>query len=180
MSVKTRLKVTDALNKVSKRDKKRSLDIAPVQILPFSSGKRTSPGKVAINEGTLDFLTGIVCKQEIPQKCVVCYCQVIDASPTELSAVYTLLKKSVAMGKEIGIKDIMVVFDLATYAKAIEVRWQKQEELNKVVIRLGAFHTVCTFIAVIGKRFEDILIESDLLLLVQSKGLLRESTTTEL
>ena len=52
------------------------------------------------------------------------------------------------------------------YAKAVEVRWQKQEELNRVVIRLGTFHIVCTFIAVIGKRFkcsgfEDILIESD-------------------
>ena len=81
----------------------------------------------------------------------------------KLSTVYTLLNKSVAMGKEIGIQDIMVVLDLAIYAKAVEVRWQKQEELNRVIIRLGVFHTVCTFIAVIGKRFkcsglEDILI----------------------
>ena len=76
------------------------------------------------------------------------------------------------MGKEIGVKDIMVVFDLAIY-----VRWQKQKEPNKVVIRLGAFHTVCTFIAVIGKRFkcsgfEDILIESDVIASGSVKGII--------
>ena len=93
---------------------------------------------------------GIVCKQDIPRKSVVGYSQVIDASPTELSTVYTLLKKSVAMGKDIGVQDIMVVLDLAIYAKVVEVRWQKREELNRVVIRLGAFHAVCTFIALLG------------------------------
>ena len=161
-----------------------------------------SPGRVVMNEGTLDFLIGIqdipirkdfawricrkpvdislfqfkeeqqrvpswtgfnriVCKQDISRKSVVGYCQVIDASPRKLS---TVLKKSVAMGKDIGVQDIIVVLDLAIYGKA--VRWQKQEELNRIVIRLSAFHTACTFILVIGKRFkcsgfEDILIESD-------------------
>ena len=106
------------------------MDIAPVQILPYSAGKRTSPGRVVMNEGTLDFLigiqdipirkdfawricrqpvdtslfqfkeeqqripgwtgfNGIVCKQDIPRKSVVGYCQVIDTSPAELSTVYT-------------------------------------------------------------------------------------------
>ena len=142
----------DILSKIGKRDGKRSLDIAPVQILPYSAGKRTSPGRVIMNEGTVDSLTGIqnntirkgfawriyrqpvdtslfqfkeeqqripgwarfngiVCKQDIPRKSVVGYCQVIDASPTELSTVYTLLTKSVAMGKDIGVEDIMAVLD---------------------------------------------------------------------
>ena len=168
--------------KIAKRDRKRSLDIAPVQILPYSAGKRTSPGRVIMSEGTFNFLigiqdipirkdfawrictqpfdislfqfnveqqripgwtgfNGIVCKQDIPRKSFVGYCQVIDASPMEFSTVYPLLKKSVAMGKDTGVQDIMVVLDLAIYAKAVEVRWQKQEELNRVVIRLGAFHT---------------------------------------
>ena len=102
----------------------------------------------------------------------------------EFSTVYPLLKKSVAMGKDIGVQDIMVVLDLAIYAKAVEVRWQKQKELNRVVIRLSAFHTAFHFITVTGKRFKcsgfkDILIESDVVVSGSKKALLRESTTTE-
>ena len=48
----------DILNKIAKRDRKRPLDITPVEILPHSAGKRTSPGRVIINEGTYDFLIG--------------------------------------------------------------------------------------------------------------------------
>ena len=71
----------------------------------------------------------------------------------ELSTVYTLLKKSVAIRKDIGVQDIMIVLDLAIYAKAVEVRWQ---------------------IAVTGKRFkfsglEDILIESDVAGVIEGK-----------
>ena len=78
----------------------------------------------------------------------------------------------------------MVALDLAIYAKEVEVRWQKREELNRVVIRLGTFHAVCTFIIVIGKLFkcsgfEHILIESDVVASVSKEALLRESTTTE-
>ena len=46
----------DIFKKIRKRDRKRSLDIAPFQILPWSAGKRISPGRVIMNEGTLDFL----------------------------------------------------------------------------------------------------------------------------
>ena len=41
------------------------------------------------------------------------------------------------MGNDIRVQDIMVVLDLAIYAKAVEVRWQKQEELNRVVAVTG-------------------------------------------
>ena len=134
----------DIFKKIAKRDRKRSFDTAPVQILPYSAGKRISPGRVIMNEGTLYFLigiqdipirkdfawricrqpvhislfefkeeqqripgrtgfNGIVCKQDIPRKSFAGYCQVIDASPMEPSTVYTLLKKSVAMRKDIGV-----------------------------------------------------------------------------
>ena len=124
-------------------------------------------------------LNGIVCKQDIPGKSIVGYCHVNDASLTKLSRVFTLLRKSVAMEKDIDVQDIMVVLDLSTYAKAVEVRWQKQEELNRVAIRLGAFHAVCTFIAVIGKRLkclglEDILIEPDVVAPGSIKGVTEE------
>ena len=60
------------------------------------------------------------------------------------------------MGKDIGVQDIMIVLDLAIYAKAVEVRWQ---------------------ISVTGKRFkcsglEDILIESDVVASGSIKGVI--------
>lgn len=104
-------------------------------------------------------------KQDIPPKSVVGYCQLIDASPTELSTVYTLLKKSVLMAMQLGLADTVVVLDQAIYAKALEVVWKQKEQFESVVLRMGSFHIACVFLAVIGKRFgesglRDLLIES--------------------
>ena len=104
-------------------------------------------------------------KEDIPTKSVVGYCQLIDASPTELSTVYTLLKKSVEMAEQIGLDDTVVVLDQAIYAKALEVVWKQQEEFQSVVLRMVSFHVACVLMSVIGKRFgesglRDLLIES--------------------
>ena len=96
---------------------------------------------------------------------MVGYWQLIDASPTELSTVYTLLKKSVQMAVQLGLADTVVVLDQAIYAKALDVVWKQPEEFKSVVLRMGSFHIACVFLAVIGKRFgdsglRDLLIES--------------------
>ena len=59
----------------------------------------------------------------------------------------------------------MLVCDQAIYAKATEVAWSHTEKFQPVILRLGTFHTICMFLAVIGKRFgnaglRDIAIES--------------------
>ena len=87
--------------------------------------------------------------------CTVGYCQVIEASPTELPTVYTVLRRSLDMANQLGQQDVIVVFDQAIYAKALDVKWQCKEEFKRIVLRLGSFHTICSFIAVIGKRFAD-------------------------
>ena len=59
--------------------------------------------------------------------------------------------------------DCTVVFDQAIYAKAIEIIWQRPVAFDRIVVRLGAFHTAATFLAVTGKRLaglNDIFIES--------------------
>ena len=103
--------------------------------------------------------------QEPHRECSVGYCPVIEASPTELPTVFNILKKSTQMADQLGQKDVSVVFDQAIYAKALEIQWQNQEEFKRIVVRIGAFHTICAFMAAIGKRFgdaglSDILIES--------------------
>ena len=105
--------------------------------------------------------------QEIPPKSVVGYCQLIDASPTDLSTVYSLLKKSVEMATQLCLDDTVVVLDQAIYAKALEVVWKKKEEFRSIVLRMGSFHITCVFLSVIGKRFgdsglRDLLLESRL------------------
>ena len=115
---------------------------------------------------------------EIPPKSVVGYCQLIDASPTDLSTVYTLLKKSVEMAAQLGIHDTVVVVDQAIYAKALEVVWKQKEEFRSVVLRMGSFHIICTFLSVLGKRFgesglQDLLIESRLVGSGSVNGVLR-------
>ena len=110
----------------------------------------------------------ILCESSILRKSVVGYCPIIDASSTEFSTIYTLLVRSIKMVDQIGQHDVPVVFDQAIYAKAVEVICQRSEELSRVIKRMGAFHIVCTLLAVIGRRFrdtglEDIIIESEII-----------------
>ena len=46
---------------------------------------------------------------------------------------------------------ITCVFDLALYAKAGEVKWKHPDTFNKIVLRMGAFHTTLCLLGIIGK-----------------------------
>ena len=52
-------------------------------------------------------------------------------------------------------EDVVIVFDQAVYAKAVEIIWKNPEERKRVVSCMGAFHIAWTLLAVIGKRFGD-------------------------
>ena len=143
----------------------------PIVTSLFSQAQRNQvvPGWTAFN--------GILCEENIPAKSIVGYAQVIDASPTQLPTVYNILKRSLAIADQIGQNDVIVVFDLAIYAKGLEIMWHKEEEMNRVVLRMGAFHMCCTLLAVIGKRFgdaglSDILIESEVIAAGSLSGVL--------
>jgi len=113
----------------------------------MTDSRQTVPGWSGFNAVASD--------QKIPPKSAVGYCQLIDASPTELSTVYTLLKNSLEMATQLGLDDTVVVLDQAIYAKAIEVVWKQKEEFKSIVLRMGSFHIMCVFLSVIGKRFRD-------------------------
>ena len=84
-------------------------------------------------------------KSNIPRESCVGYCPVIEASPTKLPTVYTLLKRSLEMADQLNQHDVIVVLDQAIYAKALEVIWQNQEQFRRLVVRMGSFHTICAF-----------------------------------
>lgn len=75
-------------------------------IFNFSGAQQVAPSWKAFN-------ASIVSTSELPLPSVVGYSQVIDASPTDLSVVYTTLIKSLQMADQIGQNDVIVVFDYA-------------------------------------------------------------------
>lgn len=97
---------------------------------------------------------------------VVQFAPAINAKPTDLNTVYTTLKKGQDLAKECGQTYHIHTFDQQLYAIAQLIKFNIPQEFNKLVIRLGGFHTACTFISCIGKIWgdaglRDILVESD-------------------
>ena len=84
----------------------------------------------------------ILSASEVPPESRIGYLPIINASPTELGTVRKVLENAVAIAKEMKQDDIVVVFDLAIYAKAQEILWKSQSAdtsvFSNVVVRLGS------------------------------------------
>ena len=124
-----------------------------------AGGQQKTPSWTAFNVSVAD--------KNMVRPCVVGYLPVIPASPTELSTVYVLLKRSLATADELEQHDVVITLDQAIYAKAQEIICKHPDEFSRVVLRLGSFHIVGTLLAVIGQRFSDaglhdLLLESGL------------------
>ena len=114
---------------------------------------------------------------KIPPRATIGYLPVLDASPTELNTVNTILHRSVEIANQLELPSVAVVVDQAIYAKAQTIWWQTPVFKDRVVLRLGAFHTTMTALACIGKRFrdaglQDILIESDIVAVGSVNGVM--------
>ncbi len=84
------------------------------------------------------------------------YLPTINAAPTQMSTVNEVLNQSLSIMQSLALKKIVCVFDQALYAKAVEIIWKHPDKFeNTIIIRLGVFHTICTLLATIGKRFQD-------------------------
>ena len=92
---------------------------------------------------------------EVPHS--ITYLPAINSSPTEMSTVLELLQQSKCKAEHLGLTETDIVLDQAIYAKAFEILLNPTYiDLKRfIVLRMGAFHTSCIFIAVIGKRFAD-------------------------
>ena len=83
------------------------------------------------------------------------YLTTIDAPATDMSTVHEILVRSLKIRDTLKLKTIVLVFDQALYAKAIEIQWKHSDKFSNIVSRMGVFHTCCTLLAIIGKRFQD-------------------------
>ena len=104
----------------------------------------------------------------ILEKSAIHYLPVIEASPTEMSTVNTILKRSLTLANQLELGYVVLVFDLAIYAKIQQIRWKDDDLTKKVIVRLGEFHTCMSFLAILGKRFvdaglRDVLIEAEVI-----------------
>lgn len=85
----------------------------------------------------------------------VSYLPTINAPATDTTTVYEVLNQLLQIKETMNLQSIVVVIDQALYAKATEIKWKHRSQFNDLVLRMGVFHTICTFLSVIGKRFQD-------------------------
>jgi len=102
------------------------------------------------------------------KKDTVGYLPTINAPATQLSTVHKVLKQALNIQKTLDLTEIVCVFDQALYAKAAEITWKHEEMNQNIVLRMGAFHTLCNLLSIIGKRFgsaglRDISVESGII-----------------
>ena len=105
------------------------------------------------------------------------YLPTINSPATSLPTIHEMLCQALKIKEQLSLDHVILVCDQAIYAKATEVAWAHQEKFKSVILRLGTFHTICTFLAVIGKRFgdaglTDVAIESGVVAEGSTKGVL--------
>ena len=86
---------------------------------------------------------------------VIAYLPTTDAPATDMATVHDVLVQSLKIKSTPKLKSIVLVFDQALYAKATEVQWKQSERFKDILLRVRVFHTACTLLSIIGKRFQD-------------------------
>ena len=79
----------------------------------------------------------------------------IDAPATSMSTIYEVRCQALSVKDALDLNSLVVVYDQTIYAKAVEIAWKHDIQFSSIVLRLGVFHTACTLLAIIGKRFAD-------------------------
>ena len=168
-----------------KRDRKRSVELSPAILAVYNAGERVGPPARKYVEVTSEAVFHSAWKKNLLWVLVrlhasanqnisgwtgfnistrddvtvtqdnIGYLPTIDAPASNLSTVYEVLLQSDKIRKTLRLNSIVVVFDQALYAKATEIIWKRREQFQDLIPRMGVFHTICTMLAIIGKRFQD-------------------------
>ena len=77
------------------------------------------------------------------------YLPTISAPATNMSTIHEGLVCSVKIKDTFQLKRIAVVLDQALYAKATEIVWKYPDIFKGIVLRMGAFHAVCTLLSIL-------------------------------
>ncbi|KYN29124.1 hypothetical protein ALC57_01443, partial [Trachymyrmex cornetzi] len=101
----------------------------------------------------------------------IIYLPIIDAPPSDYDTIYTSLKVAVEKSAAVGQDFCMVTFDLPLFVKARDIVASCSEicGVKNVIVRLGGFHLVMSFLGCIGYIMAGSGIE-DICSLVYAKG----------
>ena len=115
--------------------------------------------------------------QPLP-KSVLHYLPIIEAPATELATISHVMKSVIDNLDRLKCDAAVLVFDQAIYSKAQQIRWTDTVLCDRLVLRLGEFHTLCSFLTTVSSRFrnsglEDILIESGIVAAGSMNSVLR-------
>ena len=88
----------------------------------------------------------------------------------------TVMKNVQSMMTLLGQNDSVITFDVGiyNYVKVKEIQWRLRQEFESMVTRMGGFHVVMNYLAVLGKKYQSSGIEN---LLIES-GMYGSSTTS--
>lgn len=110
-------------------------------------------------------LTGKPEYETASAKTTVDYMVPIHKPITENITVQQILRICQKASQDVNQEVTIITFDLAVVMKAYSIMWQNPEEFGDVLVRIGVFHTICSYLGVLGKMmtgtgFEDIVIEA--------------------
>lgn len=88
----------------------------------------------------------------IPQVSKITYLPLIDGNATDMATINTILHRSLELAYELEIPQVVIVADQAIYAKVQQIRWADVEFQERIVVRLGEFHTVMAFLSTLGMQ----------------------------
>ena len=66
-----------------------------------------------------------------------------------------MLNQAQSICDYLNLVEIVCVFDQAIYEKAVDILWTEGGKFQKIIPRMGEFHTCMNLLGTIGKRFED-------------------------
>jgi len=78
------------------------------------------------------------------------YLTPIQLPITQVSTVHQCLLTSMQIFEKLGQKFTFVTFDLAAAKLAFNVKFHNPEQFSNVTVHLGAFHTICAYMAALG------------------------------
>ena len=93
--------------------------------------------------------------RDVPVMSQISYLPIIDNPITEMSTINEILKQSIQIADGLDLQQLLLVADEAVYAKLQQVRWKNSVYNDRLIVRLGEFHTIMSYCSCIGKRFRD-------------------------
>jgi len=103
-----------------------------------------------------------VCDGEHPGACHIEFLSLVDKNPADYDCIFSTLLYVSDQAKSLGLPSVCITFDQPLYVKALDVVFKAQLD---VVVRLGGFHTMMSYMGSVGHIMRGSGIEDILLLL---------------